>query len=168
MEGWLYGLFTLFGVILGGLFSYLGMRQQLKQRSEIDSRTWRREVRSKPLLKLREELAYMASMQNRIIDLANEQRTRDDEAKEKVSIKLQDAFEDWDTYLARRDLVQTLFVQYDSELFNKVYEIQESYIACYYKFLNKAEQEEAIKSWGKTWPKVIEAQELINKRLEEL
>ena len=117
---------------------------------------------------MRNELALMAFMQNRINDLAEKQHTRYEEAKEKVTEELYDAIKEWKAYLVKGNLIRTLFIQYNSELFNKVNEIQESYIARYHKLFNEAEKEEAITSWGKTWPKVIEAQELINKRLEEL
>lgn len=133
----------------------------------------RREVRSAPLLKVRDELARMATMQNRVVNAANRLNTGDGDAKEKATKELQDAMNDWNAYLSKGDLVQTLFIQCDSELFNKVFEIQESYIASYndlmrYKELKRAEQEKAIKSSGKIWQKVVEVQELINKRLEEL
>ena len=61
MEGWLYGLFTLLGVLVGGLFTYLGLRSQLKQQKEINVIEWRRNIRSVPLLKFRDELANIAT-----------------------------------------------------------------------------------------------------------
>jgi Na+/glutamate symporter len=71
MEGWLYGLFALIGVLFGGLFSYWGIKKQVEhsdkrfkkelERAREESRQKRQwEVRSEPLLKLRTELAVMA------------------------------------------------------------------------------------------------------------
>ncbi len=149
------------------------LEKQLESAREADYRQRKREVRSAPLLKVRDELARMATMQNRVVNASNRLNTGDGDAKEKATKELQDAMKDWNAYLSRGDLVQTLFIQYDPELFNKVFEIQESYIASYndlmrYKELKRAEQEKAIKSSGKVWQKVVGVQELINKCLEEL
>jgi len=143
------------------------LEKELARAREENCHQRRWEVRSFPLLKLRDELALMAFMQNRVNDLAEKQHTRYGEAKKKVTEELDEAIKEWEAYLTKGNLIQTLFIQYDSELFNKVNEIRENYIARYQLF-NEAEKEEAIKSLGKIWPKVIEAQELINKKLEEL
>ena len=39
MDAWLNGLFAILGVLAGGLFTYLGMKKQLKQQREMDSRS---------------------------------------------------------------------------------------------------------------------------------
>ena len=136
MEGWLYGLFTLFGVILGGLFSYLGMRQQLRQQSKIDSRTWRREVIGKPLLKLREELAIMAVKLEDLVASAQRTHTRFGGTQEEADKKLHKAVDDWNAYLANGGMAQTLFIQYDTELVNRVEEIRKNYQQAYFHNLN--------------------------------
>ena len=64
-------------------------------------------------------------------------------------------------------------MQYDSELLSKILDIQESYTKTYdlyvkYEELKKDEREETIESSEKVWQKVVEVQDLINKRLEEL
>jgi len=173
MEGWLYGLFTLFGVILGGLFSYLGMRQQLKQRSEIDSCTWRREVRGKPLLKLRDELAIMAVKLEDLVASAQRTHTRFGGTQEEVEKKLHKAVDDWNAYLANGGMAQTLFIQYDTELVNRVEEIRKDYQQAYFHNLNfrdsnAEDMKEAFNIFEKNKARIIEAQALINKRLEEL
>ena len=173
MEGWLYGLFTLFGVILGGLFSYLGMRQQLKQRSEIDSRTWRREVIGKPLLKLREELAIMAVKLEDLVASAQRTHTRFGGTQEEADKKLHKAVDDWNAYLANGGIAQTLFIQYDTELVNRVEEIRKDYQQAYFHNLNfrdsnAEDMKKAFNIFEKNKARIIEAQALINRKLEEL
>jgi hypothetical protein len=173
MEGWLYGLFTLAGVLAGGLFSYLGMKKQLEQRNEIDSRQWRRKVRSEPLLKLRDALANMATKQDRLIIAAWGQLYIKGATEEAVRGELQRAADDWNAYLVSGDFAQTLFMQYDAELFDKAKEILKDYQeSCFNAIhLNQVSVEEQVKSRKvseRMEPKIVEAQELINKRLEEL
>ena len=123
----------------------------------------RREVRGEPLLKLRAELARMATTQNLVLSAA----------RGGSADQLKKALDDWNNYRASGNLSQTLFLQYDVELFNKVNEIQEKYLAHYENImqcndLNEAEREEAVRPLEKIWPKVVEVQSLINKELEEL
>ena len=42
------------GVLVGGLFTFLGLREQLKQQLKLDSQQWKHNIVSGPLLKLRE------------------------------------------------------------------------------------------------------------------
>jgi len=174
MEGWLYGLFALLGVLFGGLFSYLGMRQQLKQRSEIDSRTWRREVRREPLLKLRDELATMAT---KLEKLAKQGKsfTVPISTKEQEEEALRQAKNDWGNYMAGDYLEKVLYSQADADIVNRVREIRNEYldtydeVVTYGKELSPTEFGKASRAAEeKIRPKVIEVQELINKRLEEL
>ena len=173
MEGWLYGLFTLFGVILGGLFSYLGMRQQLKQRSEIDSRTWRREVRGKPLLKLREELAIMATKLEKLAKRGKSFTVP--KTKEQEEEALKQAVNGWDFYTSEGHLEIVLYSQFDAEIVNRVRDIRNDYLNTYSNVVTYKEElsnvefgEAARAAEEKIRPKIIEVQELINKRLEEL
>ena len=174
MEGWLYGLFTLLGVLAGGLFTYLGMKKQLEQQRELDTRQWRREFRGKPLLKLREELAKMANKQDKLVAAASRQHTRigggtGEEAKK----ELQDAADDWNVYLTSGDFAQALLMQYDTNLVNQAKEIREDYqrsffYHLYYQQMDEEKLSEAMKIIEKNLNKIVEVQELINKRLEEL
>ncbi len=119
MEGWLYGLFTLLGVLAGGFFSYLGMKKQLNQQKEMDSIQWRRKVRSEPLLKLRAESVRMAAKQDKLAAAAYRQLNIIGVTEEQARAELQSAMDDWNTYVASGDFAQTLFMQYDAELVNK-------------------------------------------------
>jgi hypothetical protein len=67
MDGILYAITGFVGVLVGALFPYLGMKRQLNQQREMDSRQWRRSVRSEPLLKLRKSLADMATKQEKMV-----------------------------------------------------------------------------------------------------
>ena len=173
MEGLLYGLFTLLGVIFGGFFSYLGMRQQLKQRSEIDSRTWRRKVRSDPLLKLRDELATMAT---KLEKLAKRGKSFTPiKTKEQEDEVLKQAVNDWTNYVKGDYLEKVLYSQSDAEILNRVREIRNDYLNTYSDVVTYREElssvefgEAARAAEEKIRPKVAEVQELINKRLEEL
>jgi len=169
MEGWLYGLFTLFGVLAGGLFTYLGMRKQLEQQSKIDSRHWKRKVRSKPLLKLRDELARMATKLHTLVtntQLPHNQSVITEKEQQR-------ALEDWRDYVTSGEFLPTLYLQYDKDLKKRVEEIEGDYMLLFEYALNYRslksnelrtfrEISQSIKS------KILEVQELINKRLEKL
>ena len=67
----------------------------------------------------------------------------------------------------------SLYLQYDTELFNKILEISGEYKSYYDAIMRTKDAEEnvdqeATKRSDAIWPKVIEVQEIINKRLEEL
>ena len=170
MEGWLYGLFALLGVLAGGLFTYLGMKKQLEQQSELDSRKWRRKIRSEPLLALRAELARMAVKEDKLVAVVYKQYSTRFAFSEK---ELKKTLDDSNDYLAKGDFANALFVLDDAEIVNKAEEIlanyQKSYIsAMRYGKLEEKERTEAIKIVEINRNKVIETQALINKRLEEL
>ena len=173
MEGWLYGLFALIGVLFGGLFSYLGMKKQLEQRSEIDSRQWRRKVRSEPLLKLRYELARMANKQDKL-NAAASQRVITTKTDEEIKKELHDAIDDWNTYLASEAFYQTLFMQDATDIVEKVEEIRNDYQESSSSYIHwqqadaAEELKKAMKVSKNIKARIIEVQSLINKRLEEL
>lgn len=170
MEGWLYGLFALLGVLAGGLFSYLGMKTRLKQQSELDSHHWKREVRSEPLLKLRAELARMATKQAKLVAVALAQHTNRYGFSEE---ELKRTLDDSNSYLASGDFANVLFTIDDTKIINKAREIltdyQQSYAsAMRYSELETKERKEALNLVETIRSKVIEVQSLINKRLEKL
>jgi len=154
------------------------IEQQLEQQRIIremneNNRQRRREIRSEPLLKLRDELARMATKQDRLVSWAHRQHTRFGITEEEAKNQLQAAAEDWNTYIAGGDFTETLFLQYDTELVKRVDEIlkdyRESYIdAIYYKDLKATELGKAMEVFERNKTRTIEVQELINKRLEEL
>jgi hypothetical protein len=175
MEGWLYGLFALFGVILGGLFSYLGMRQQLKQRSEIDSRNWRREVKGKPLLRLRDKLANMATKLEKLAK-SGKSFTVPAKTAEQEKEALDKAEKDWNNYVSEDYLEKALYSQFDADIVNRVREIRNEYLDIYYDIVVSGGGGLSAIEFGKATraaeekirPKVVEVQEIINKKLDEL
>jgi len=173
MEGWLYGLFALIGVLFGGIFSYLGVKKQLEQRNKIDSRQWRRKVRGEPLFELRDALANMAVKLEDLVASAQRTHTRFGGTQEEVEKKLHEAVDDWNAYLANGGMAQTLFIQYDTELVNRVEEIRKDYQQAYFHNLNfrdsnAEDMKEAFNIFAKNKARIIEAQALINERLEKL
>jgi len=52
------------------------LEKELERAREADNRQWRREVRSEPLLKLRDDLARMANKQDKLVAAASRQHTR--------------------------------------------------------------------------------------------
>ena len=173
MEGWLYGLFALLGVVFGGLFSYLGMKKQLKQQGEIDSRQWRRKVRSEPLLKLRNELAIMATKLEKLAKRGKSFTPIKTGEQEEEARK--QALNDWDDYVKGEHLEKVLYSQFDIEILNRVREIRNEYLDIYSTTVTFKEGlsarefgEAARAAEEKLRPKVAEVQELINKRLKEL
>ena len=173
MEGWLYGLFTLLGVVFGGLFSYLAMKKQLEQRSKIDSRQWQRKVRSEPLLKLRNELALMASKQDKLVATASQHTILSSKPAEDTKRELQEAIDNWNAYIASDDYHLTLLVQYNTDLVNQVEEIWKDYNESFFYlvFPQEADAErmkKAIRASERNKAKIIKVQELINTLLENL
>ena len=81
--------------------------------------------------------------------------------------------DDWNAYLANGGMAQTLFIQYDTELVNRVEEIRKDYQQAYFHNLNfrDSNAEDMLKAFNifeKNKVRIIEAQALINRKLEEL
>jgi len=137
--------------------------KQLQSAREMDSRQRKREVRGEPLLKLRAELARMATKRDRLLASrdraqASARKQHIDMTEEEAKRELQEAENDWNAYRSSGDLPQILFLQYDTELRNKVEEIRrDSWFD-----IHAREVRERNKA------RVIEVQSLINKLLEEL
>jgi len=149
------------------------LEKELERARETDYHQRRWEVRGEPLLKLRNELARMAVKQDRVVASAHKLHTRFGMTEEEAKAQLKENVDDINAYLASGDFHQTLFMQDDTELVNKVDEIitdyRASYIdAMYYKELKATELGEAMKVFERNKTRIIEVQELINKRLEEL
>jgi len=147
--------------------------RELNRQREVESHQRRWAVRDAPLLKLREELARMATKQDRVVASAHKLHTRFGMTKEEAEEELQKNTDDVNAYLASGDFQQTLYMQYDKELIDKVDEIirdyRGSYIdAIYYKDLKATELGKAMEVFERNKARIIEVQELINKRLEEL
>jgi hypothetical protein len=147
--------------------------KELNRQREIESRQRRWEVRSEPLIKLRSELARMATKQDTLVAAAHKLHTRFGITEEQAKEQLQEAVDDFNTYLASGSFQQTLHMQFDKELIGKVDEIigdyRASYIdAIYYRDLKATELGKAMEVFGRNEARIIEVQSLINKRLEEL
>jgi hypothetical protein len=154
------------------------IEQQLEQQRIVremneNNRQRRREVRSEPLLKVRDELARMANKQDKLVAAASRQHTRIGGTDEEAKRELQEAAEDWNAYVRSGDFAQTLLIQYDTDLVNKVEEIRKDYQKSYFYHLHLQQIDieklsEAMEIFEKNRNKIVEVQELINKRLEEL
>jgi hypothetical protein len=130
-------------------------------------------IRSEPLLNLRDELAVMATKQDKLTAAAHRQLIRVGITEEEAKRELQEAVDGWNAYVRSGNFAQTLFLQYDAELRKRAEEIlrdyQKSYIdAMYYKDLKAEELKKAMGVFERNKTRIIEVQELINKRLEEL
>jgi len=107
--------------------------------------------------------------------VASSQRThtRFGGTQEEADKKLHKAVDDWNAYLANGGMAQTLFIQYDTELVNRVEEIRKDYQQAYFHNLNfrdsnAEDMKEAFNIFEKNKARIIEAQALINRKLEEL
>ena len=173
MDGVLYAVIGFAGVLVGSGFSYLGIKMNLTQQNKIDSRLWQREVRGKPLLKMREELAVMATKLEKLAKRGKSFtpiKTREQEEE-----ALRQALSDWDDYVKGDHLEKVLYSQFDIEILNRVREIRNEYLDIYSTTVTFKEGlshvqfgEAAAAAEEKLRPKVAEIQELINRRLEKL
>jgi len=173
MEGWLYGLFTLLGVLAGGLFTYLGMEKQLQQQRKLDSHQWRRKVRSEPLLKLRDELALIASELDTLIAAGQAQSRQNHTEGSENDIAIQQIYDKWEKYRTSGDFLKTLHLQYDAELLEAIDAIKRKYLLLFeyaleYQQLEADERRTFRELSEKISNTIPSVQELINKRLEEL
>ena len=148
-------------------------KMELERAREVDARNRRWEVRGQPLLALRDELACMAVKLEDLVASAQRTHTRFGGTQEEVEEKLHKAVDDWNAYLANGGMAQTLFIQYDTELVNRVEEIRKDYQQAYFHNLNfrDSNAEDMLKAFNifeKNKARIIEAQAIINRKLEEL
>jgi hypothetical protein len=134
-------------------------------------RKW--EVRSKPLLKLRDELANMAAKLDILIfKVQKEKSTPGVDENEKIN-NLRTTLDEWMEYGVNGDFLQTFYLQHDTELLNLVEEIRGDYsylfvLALEFDKLKVDEFREFRKVFKKIKTKIPDVQEMINNRLEEL
>lgn len=184
MEQWSSAISGFVGVIVGSLFSLLLTRMQLKNadkrfereldKAKEDTQRQRRwEVRSVPLLGLRDELAVMATKLEKLAKQGNTFTVP--KTTEQTRESLNQAVKDWETYVAGDRLEIVLYSQFDEEILNRVREIRVEYLVTYNEVVTWGKElsarefgEAARAAEEKLRPKVVEVQELINKRLEEL
>ena len=173
METWAIVTLVLGSSTISSLLTFCVTKMQLKQQNKIDSRQWRRKVRSEPLLQMRAELAIMASKLEKLAKRGKsftQIKTREQE--EEI---LNQAVRDWESYVKEDHLEIVLYSQSDIEILNQVREIRNEYLDIYSttvtfkEGLSAKEFGEAARAAEvKIRPKVAEVQELINQRLEEL
>jgi hypothetical protein len=166
-------LSTLGGAFLQSWFSNKRFKIEIGRTIDIESRKRKWEVRSEPLLKLRAELAVMATKLDRLATSAHKLHTRFGPTEEEVKKELQQNVEDVNTYIASGNFNQTLFIQYDKELRDAVENIIKEYRKSYfqainYKDLKAKELSQAMDVFKENADKILEVQELINKKLEGL
>jgi len=143
------------------------LEKELERAREADERQRRWEVRSKPLLKLRDELALMATkLQKLIINNMNQSVIINEKETQQV-------FEDWNNYMTSGEFLPTLYLQYDEELKKQFEGIEGDYLLLFeyalgYKNLKREELSTFREISQSIKNKILDAQELINKRLEEL
>ncbi|MGD0779452.1 MAG: hypothetical protein ABR954_01540 [Dehalococcoidales bacterium] len=165
------------------LATFLTTKMQIKNSAErfeielgraidVENRKRRWEVRSAPLLKLREELATLISQQdlyasNASLAFFSSSLHNKDEAK-KILVK---ALKDWDTYFKEGNLFYAMNLQYDSELLSKVQKIREEYpriVSSVSIYKDAARLTEDLEKLKNIREEITQVQELINKKLEEL
>jgi hypothetical protein len=171
MDGlWTAG-FTLLGVLVGGFFTFLGLKAQLKQQLKLDTQQWKRRVRSEPLLELRAKLSEIATTLHFLI-LADRNHA-DIATKKQKEGEIQSLLDDWRKYGTSKDYLQIFYFQYDTELLSLIEQIQGNFMFAYEYALDfnelKTEDKKIYREqFQKAKTNIAKAQELINKKLEEL
>jgi hypothetical protein len=173
MEGWLYGIFTLAGVLVGGIFTYLGLRKQLEQQKTINKIEWQRKVKGDQLFKLRDQLACIGAKLKPLVINTRGQHYRSDITNEEKNKELAQAVKDLNVYLENEDLLKTLNLQYDADLLEMVDRIISNYYLLFTYALNyESLGLDLLKEFNKLSQeietKIPEVQGLINKKLIEL
>ena len=141
-------------------------REEAKQK-----RRW--EVRSEPLLKLRDELASMACKYEKLVDAAKKLSRSPNITHEEEEKILAEVIEEDTIYMASGNLQQILNIQYDTEIITQVNSIRNTYLLLMeYALKYHSLRENQLKVFRDTSltieTRIPEIQDLINKRLEEL
>ena len=181
METWttilvalIVALSTLCATFIQSWHSNKRFKIELGRAIDVDTKKRRWEVRSMPLRRLRDELALMAVLESRLTGIAYRQHLlKDTIPEEKLKKQLQEAIKNRDEYLESGSLQQVLNIQTDPELIDKVEKIMQNYqssffTAEHYMQFGEKDRANGIEVFNKNRARIIEVQELINKRLEEL
>lgn len=181
METWttvlvalIVALSTFGATFIQNWYSQKRFKVELGRAIDVDARKRRWEVRSEPLLKLRDELAHAAVKESEVTGAAYAQHLlKDVKTTEELNTRLERAIRDRDEYLKRGILTQILYTQTDQALINQVEKIIQEYQSSYftaehYTLFVKKDREKGMKVFEENRARIIEVQELINKRLEEL
>ena len=188
MEGWLYGLFALLGVLVGGLFTYLGLRSQLKHQKEINNTEWRRNIRSEPLLKLRKELAVFAQKAQGVNDwikilIITGPTKKSKDAVISIVTSANSSMNDFKNYIIDGPFKETIFSIDDKEIWDRMGKLSTEYQRILSELAEQIQQmmssiaqygfpieqlEKPLENSKGIQGEVREIQALINKRLETL
>ncbi|MEE8194259.1 MAG: hypothetical protein V3T73_02005 [Dehalococcoidales bacterium] len=147
------------------------LEKQLERDRDVDYRQRRREVRSEPLLKLRDGLASMAARLDRLVINTKFSRNLLNPTKEEDN-GVQQALEGLRKYMTSEEFLPIRYLQYDKELVKLMGGIEDDYVVLLIMNLAskelKQESKELEKESQKRKTRIPVIQELINKRLEEL
>jgi hypothetical protein len=157
---------------LNNLSSNKRFKIELGRAIDVDRRTRKWQVNSKPLLELRGELSVMASKLDRLVKAAF---SSPDIASELYKKEFEQAHKDWSLYLASDKLSLALFSIDDKEIIDLVTTARNEYLDAFDMLtydrahLSAVEVGKAARAPEEKirW-KIIDIQALINKRLEEL
>ena len=113
-------LSTLGATLIRDRFSAKRFERELERARQADYGQRRWEVRSEPLLRLRDELALMAVKESKVTGAAYAQHLlKDVKPKEELDRRLQEATKNRDDYLESGILQQVINMQTDEELINR-------------------------------------------------
>ena len=148
-------------------------KEEQERQREIDSSHWRREVRSQPLLKLRDVLARMAARLDMLVINAKAPQNLSETTQDAENKKTQLALKDLRDYMTSEEFLPTRHLQYDKELIKLMNDIEANYVLLFMfsldiKNLKNESLRELLKLSQETKNLIPRVQELINKRLEEL
>lgn len=147
------------------------LERQLERQREIDGMERRREVRSEPLLRLRAELAYMATKYRNLIRINLKFAGKGDRKRDEPEVRR--AVEEREKWVNNGKWEQVLLALDDAELIDMASDVSNHYI----EYWTAAEDFEDQDPPGKKRirdaleannPELIRIQSLINQRLEEL
>jgi len=180
MEAWttvivalIVALSTLGATFIQGWRSNRRFKIELGRAIDVDIRKRRWEVRSFPLLKLRDELANMACKYEKLVDAAKKLSRSPDITHEEEGKILAEIIDEDTIYMTSGNLQQILNIQYDTEIITQVNNIRNTYLLLMeYGLKYHSLRETELKVFRDTSltieTRIPEVQELINKRLEEL
>lgn len=161
-------------VLIERIFDNRRRREQLQKEREVDARERHRRVRDEPLLKLRVELARMATKNERLINYTQMLHTAiPAPPREELNRWIEQAREDLNDYIDKGELGHVLFTIDDEKIVDRVANLQRDYRMAFYRNtmfekLPFEEQTQAINQSIKLAEQVREIQALINERLEKL
>jgi hypothetical protein len=148
-------LSTLGATFIQNWYSKKRFMAELGRAIDVDARKRRREVRSEPLLRLRNELARMAVLESRLTGVAYRQHLlKDVIPPEKLREQLLEAIKNRDEYLESGNLQLILNMQTDQALINRVEKIMQEYQSSYftaehYTQFGKKDREKGIEVFEK-------------------